>query len=698
MQIPRIDAGQAPEIDGDLTDPVWANAAVIDDFVQLEPTPGAPPSERTVVRIMYDENNFYFSVYAYDSEPENIVVRSMARDGELFTGDNVGFYLDPGPTRRDAYSFQFGPSGGRNDSLILNNTTELEEWDPIWTIRTQRTVDGWVGEVAVPFRSLSYAAGDTVWGFDVARDIPRRNEELQWASRNPALDFTDVSQGGTLTGINNISQGLGLDIQVYGVAHARRDWHIPGSDLGISGTAGANAFYKITPALTGTLTFNPDFSDAPLDARQINTTRFSLFFPETRDFFLQDAGAFEFGGRGFARGGDDRDVNNGRPFFSRNIGLVDGEQVSIIAGGKLSGEFAGFGIGALSVLTDDTPTSDGQILSVARITRPVLGESRAGFIVTHGDPTGLSNNTVVGGDFQYRNSNVFGDKIVQADTFFERSFSDEVGDDNAFGLALAFPNEPWAAEANFKQIGENFEPALGFANRTGIRYYDAGVSYLQRVENSWIQEWQLSTEALFVTDLKNNLESREVQAFLQVETVRDNELEVEVFNAYEDVLEPFDLPDGIIVPANEYSWTNFGGEFQTSDSRIFAFGIGFECCSLYDGDAFTTEFGIGFRPSAYFEFEGDWEWTTLDMPGGSVDIHVVTGDAVVNFTPDMTLALQAQWDNISEDLGFLARYRWEFLPGSELFVAFGQGAILSSNGFDARRSELSVRLGHTFRL
>jgi hypothetical protein len=699
IAVPRIDASQAPTIDGDLTDPIWANAAIIDDFGQVEPVPGAPPSERTIVRIMYDENNFYLNVYAYDSEPELIVVRSMARDGEIFRGDNISFFLDPGPTRRDAYSFQFSPSGGRNDSLILNNNSELDEWDPIWTLRTRRVTDGWVAEIAVPFRSLSYAEGESDWGFDIARDITRRNEELHWASRNPALNFTDVSQGGTLTGINNINQGLGLDVQVFGVTQSKHDWHLPNDEFGISGTAGANVFYKITSSLTGTLTFNPDFSDAPLDPRQINTSRFSLFFPETRDFFLQDAGAFEFGGRGFARGfGNDRAVNNGRPFFSRNLGLVNGEAVSIIGGGKLSGEYAGFGIGALSVLTGDTATSEGQVLSVARVTRPILNESRIGVVVTNGDPTGASDNTVIGGDFQYRDSNFLGNQVLQADVFFQRSFSNALGDDDSFGISLASPNEPWGGEINFKQIGENFEPALGFVNRTGIRSYEAGVTHLQRVQNSRVQEWEVFAEGLLVTDLDNNLESAEAQFFFQLQTVRDNSFEVEVFNAYENVLEEFDIPGDVIIPIGGYNWTNFGVEFETSDSRLFALSVGFECCSLYEGDAIATEVGIGYRPSAFFELEADWELTMIDLPLGSVDIHVVTSNAVINFTPDMSLALQAQWDNISRDLGFLARYRWEFIPGSELFVAFGQGAIISNRGITAQRSQLSVRIGHTFRL
>jgi hypothetical protein len=690
----RIDSAAAPTIDGDLSDPGWARATVLQNFLQVEPVPGAPESERTVVRIMYDENNLYFGIYAYDSAPDQIAVRAMTRDGPLYTGDSVSITLDPGATRRNAYQFDMAPSGGRADALVLNNAEELDAWDPIWSGRARVVANGWIAEMAIPFRSLSYEPGQD-WGFDFSRNISRKNEDVQWGNQNPALDFNDVSQTGTLTGIMNTTQGLGLDVQVYGALASKRDWYIPGDEFGISGTGGGNVFYRVTPALTATLTVNPDFSDAPLDARQVNTTRFSLFFPETRDFFLQDAAAFEFAGRSFSRGFD-RTANNGRPFFSRNLGLVRGRPVSIIAGGKLSGEYGGFGIGALSVLTGKTETTSEQILSVARITHPVLEESRAGFVVTNGDPTGESDNTVAGGDFQYRNSNLFGDYVFTSDFYYERSFSSTEGDDHSYGITANFPNEPIFLDATFKHVGATFEPALGFINRTGINLYDANGGYRFRYRDSFLRTLEFRSENSFITELDGNLETRENDFSVDIEFQNTDELGLDVTNFFEDVPEPFDIEDTIIVPPGEYTWTNFGVEYSTSENRWYQVQASFACCSFYDGDGMEIGGGIAIRPSRYFEASADYDLSMFDMPGGSVDIHVLSADGVINFDPFMQLALQAQWDNISEDFGFLARYRWEFLPGSELLIAFGQSAVVGGSRFDARRSQLSIRVGHTF--
>ena len=607
-------------------------------------------------------------------------------------------YLDPARTRRNAYNFEIGASGGRTDQLELNNTEEVREWNTIFDAKSRVVSDGWVAEFAIPFKSLSFEPGQTTWGFEVARRIYHKNERVHWSGFNPALDFPDVSMTGDLEGIENVSQGIGLDVQVYGALRAKHDWQAAGDGAGISFTVGGNAFYKVTPALTDTLTVNPDFSDAPLDIRQVNTTRFSLFTPETRDFFLQDVAAFEFGGRSFGRNSQDRVSNNGRPFFSRNIGLVQGRPVSLIVGDKLSGQFAGFDIGAFGVLTDKTPTGrDGQILSVARVTHPIFAESKIGFVVTHGDPTGTTNNTVAGVDLQYRNSHVFGDKVFQADTYYMKSFSSTAGNDASAALALNFPNEPWSGDLLIKQIGESFTPALGFVNRTAIRQYVGTVDHLTRYRNRYLNTLEFGTDFEFVTDLSDRLESRENDVFVRARSRIGDQVTFQLIDAFENVPATFLVANTVPVLPGRYEWHNFDIATRTFGGRVVTVNANVTCCSFYNGSAVHPRVQMIIRPSLYFEITTQYEGNFIDLPTGHVDVHVVTADGAVNITPDMQVALQAQYDNISKNFGFSARYRWEYRPGNEIFVGVGQSAVIDNRGFVGQASQATIRLGHTFR-
>jgi hypothetical protein len=701
----RIETMEAPTIDGDISDLAWAKSTVIDDIRQRQPDPGAPATERTVVRVMYDANNLYFSVYAYDSVPDEVVVRSRARDGQILTGDNIQIILDPGQTRRNSYLFMMGPSGGRYDALRLNNVEELPQWDTLWEGRAMRVPDGWVAEIAIPFRNLSYEPGQTEWGFEFTRYIRRKAEIVRWSSTNPAIELNDVSEAGTLTGITAVTPGVGLDVQPYVALRTQHDWSLPDDGAGLSGTGGGNIFYRLTPALTGTLTFNPDFSDAPLDERQVNTTRFSLFFPETREFFLQDAGNFEFGGRGFRRTNFDRQSSNGRPFFSRNLGLVEGQPVTLIAGGKLSGEYGGFNIGALSVLTDETPTSPGQVLSVARVTHPVFSQSRVGFIFTNGDPTGVTRNTLAGLDFNYRDTETIPGKTLQADLYYERSFSNTFGDDDSYGVALNYPNEPWSGEFTYKVVGQNFYPALGFVNRNGVTLYDGTVAYLARFRgpDAFLRTFEIQTRGQFVTDLSNRLLDSEIRIGPRIFTAADNDFQVHLVQSYERIDVPFTLPTGVVVLAGAYEWTNFAWHMSTNQGRPVQVHFDFNCCSLYDGQGIRPRIDFYYRPNEVFELELNYEPNFIRLPTGNVDIHVGAITGIVNFTPDMQLVMQAQYDNISGNFGFLGRYRWEFRPGTELLVALGQTAYIPGTGLppagtsaEFQATQLSIRLMHTF--
>lgn len=687
----RIEASQAPKLDGDISDAVWANAPGIDEFYQLEPTEGAAPSERTEVRVLYDEDKIYFSIHAFDRQPNLIKASVKARDGDISKDDLVRIYLDPYKSRRDGYIFEVNALGARFDGLLQNNSDILSEWNTIWHAHGRLVDDGWTAEVAIPFRSISYDVANGDWGFDLFRLIRRNGERIRWAQIDNQRSSRDISRSGTLSGIANTAQGLGLDVQPFVNLRFKHQWQAPRED-DVTLEPSGNIFYKITPALTGTLTFNTDFSDAPLDQRQVNTGRFGLFFPETRDFFNQDASVFEFGGNNL-----NNDVN-GRPFFSRNIGLVNGSPVDIVVGGKLSGQIGSLGVGALIVDTAGTETSDNQILSAARITQSIFEQSEIGIVFTNGDPTGETENTVAGGDFQYRNSTWFDGDTFQADFFYERSFSSAVGEDDTFGAQISYPNEPFSARFQFKEVGENFAPALGFVNRPAIRYYDGNFVWRGRPKGSWVRWFEAGTWYNFVTDLNDRLETRENGAWFGGQTQDTDLAFINVFNDYENVPAPFFLPRNVAVPAGEYEWTAVFLNFETSIGRPVSGSFEIRCCDWYGGTMFRTSAYITWRPDSTWDVGASHQFYNITLPTGDVEIQIYALNLTLNFTPDMQLRTQVQYDNISESFGLSSRYRWEFSPGSELFVALGEsGELINGDHYRSSTTQASVRLGHLMR-
>jgi hypothetical protein len=483
-------------------------------------------------------------------------------------------------------------------------------------------------------------------------------------------------------------------VQAFALTRYTNNWDAPGHGTGFSFRPSANAFYKVTPSLTGTLTANTDFSDAPLDRRQVNVSRFNLFYPERRDFFLQDASSFEFGGLNLSANDDP----NAAPFFSRRIGIVDDTEVNILGGAKLSGAYEGIGIGALSVRTAGGAGVGEQALSVARLTMPVMEESKFGVVLTNGDPTGTSTNTVTGGDFQFRDSNLFGNKILQGDVYYEHSFSSTHGQDDSFGLNLTFPNEPWNTTFRFKQVGENFDPALGFVSWAGIRSYMNTTKYRKRYNDSFLRWSELCAWAWVATDLDNKPLTRFAGAYASIYTNAGDFLELEGKVDNENITTPFTLPHNITVPVGEYTFGVFHGRIETSPARFLSAIVDLEYDSgYYGGHLLQTDTTINASPNDTFTVSARHIMQQISVPAGNVAIQVGSLDASVNFTPDMQLRGQVQYDNISKDLQLSLRYRWEFAPGTELLVVLGDDATLSGSYYQSHASQFSVRLGKTFR-
>lgn len=696
IEAARIEPSEAPRIDGDISDAVWAKARPIDEFYQVEPKAGEPATERTVIRVLYDRDALYFSIYCYDDDPKHIPLGAKARDTNVQVGDFVRILLDPFMTRRNGYTFEINVLGGRGDALLFNNQNPLHEWNTLWSAKTRRVSDGWTIEVRLPFRSISYDAKRTDWGIDFYRRMYRISERVRWTAADPRIQTFDITHEGSLTGVRDISQGLGLDIQVFSALKYKHDWVRPHTEDDAKLAFSGNLFYKITPSLTGTLTANPDFSNTPLDDRKINTTRFSLFFPETRSFFLQDASAFEFGGLPYSTndGGD----TNGMPYFSRNVGLVHGSPVPIDWGAKVSGQVFGWNVGGFSAIAEGLGGQNNQTLSVVRASHSVLDESKLGFIFTNGDPTGNSNNSVVGGDFQYRNSHILGGNILNIDTSYLHSISSTNGQSEEYILGVAYPNEPWYGRVYYRQIGSRFSPALGFINRSGIRDYITNFGWTKRITDQYFQWFQIGLFDRATTDIGNRLQSYNGSFYVGAQNNSGDQAYVNVQRQYEAVDGDFNVGGRAIVKAGTYRWNYMDFNFVTSAKRPWFLSGDISCCNFYSGKALQIYLQLSYRPNETLEIIPSYTVAYINLPTGAVDIHAPSLSVNVNFTPDMSIQSQAQYDNLSHNMGLSARYRWEYRPGAEFFAAIGESALITNrlSHFASQTSAAAIRIGQTF--
>ena len=454
----------APVIDGRLDDEVWKTAAIVDDFHQTSPTDGAKPTEATVVRVTYDHEFLYIAAHLKDSDPNGILAKQMIQGKMFQSDDRFWVTLDSFNNKRNDYFFQVNANGIRREALRENNAQFIEEWATIWQAESAVTEDGWVTEIAIPFKSISFSPDSDTWGINFGRGIVRKQEYDLWSSHE-RQDWP--AYGGEVSGIDDIKQGVGLDVVPSVNLSQSRDLVLNEDTSGFEPSLDAR--YRITPSLTATLTLNTDFSTAEVDEQQIALDRFSLFFPEKRDFFLQDAGIFEFGNID----------TNGRPFFSRRIGLADdGQTVGIDGGVKLTGRVGDFNIGTLAIRQEAYEGVDATDLFVARGSYNLLEESAIGFIMTHGDPTSNATNSVAGIDFLYRKSDGPFGEILTGKFWAQQSRSSDLdGDEQAFGAQLEIPSDKLRAYLGAQHIEENFHPALGFVNRAGIRRLDAGLRY-----------------------------------------------------------------------------------------------------------------------------------------------------------------------------------------------------------------------------
>jgi hypothetical protein len=683
-------------VDGLLNEQDWIEASPAGEILQREPRPGEKASERTELKLLYDDSNLYVGVTCYDSEPNRIIGTQMERDADLSADDRIELLIDSFHDRHNAYYFSTNPLGALVDGLIIENGRLNRNWNAIWYVRTHRSDAGWTAEFAIPFKSIGFKSGEAVWGFNFSRTIKRKLEEDRWASPRLDLKFFQVSEAGEITGLSGIHQGRGLDVRPF---ISTRGLHNVETGNDVSAKAGLDIFYNITPSLKWTTTINTDFGETEVDSRQINLTRFELFFPEKRSFFLENAGLFSVG----PDSDDEADVI---PFFSRRIGLLEsGQEVPILAGTKLTGKQGPYTVGVIAVRTRETDFAEARNFFVARVKRDFFKQSYIGGIYTAGNPEQSTSSRTFGGDIRLFTSKFLGrERNFGVDGFYLKTANEAVsGRDSSYGFGVSCPNDLWSASASWKRIGENFHPALGFVPRSSVDKLSLGFEFDPRPKD-FLNVRQMFHELFFSHFRridKGRTESwRLFSAPVNYELNSGEHIEFNYAPQFERLFEPFEIAKGVVLSPGDYRFTRWRFEINTASKRPWKFDNAWWFGSYWSGHAHQFSTSFEYKVAPHFLMSAGWDQTFARLKEGNFVARVFTIRANYSVNPYLTLFNLIQFDSESKNLGWQSRVRWILRPGNELFLVFNQGWLQDPRGgfgFRAVETKLSGKFQYTFR-
>ncbi len=677
-----------PKIDGVLSPGEWDGAAHSDAFHMVEPTEGGTPTERTEFWVTYDADTLYVAIRSHDSAgPAGIRAYSMQRDQDNGSDDLVRIVLDTFHRQSDGYYFALTAAGGKHDGLVQNKEQANDQWDAIWLGKSTIDAGGWTAEFAIPVKSLAFDPANDTWGFNVARAVRRKQEVLRWTGILRNRPTIALPLLGELHGLTGLRQGRGLDFKPYAslTHHSQPEpdekaWDFkPGFDL----------IWHVTPSLAATLTVNTDFADAEVDERQVNLGRFSLFFPEKRAFFTQDASLFTFSG-----------INQDPlPFFSRRIGLADdGTKVDVLGGLKVTGRAGPWTVGLLDTQIDAHGGVDSKNLLVGRVTRQVLDESSLGVVFTHGDPRTNGDNTLVGADFNYVNNHLPGKKSLTIRTGVQFTDSDAAGGQGtAATFKVEYPNEPFSSFLWLERASNRYDPALGFVSRTGVGNMHTVNSYNFRSEKSWLHLTQVFLEGDAVTDLGLKLLDHTVWLGTYLENKYGDYLNVWVNDAGETYGTPFEIRPGIVIPVGLHQWNAVQGEIGTTKSRPADVYARWRHGGFLTGHADDYQAGLNYRPNSRLQLGLNGNLRDIRLPEGNFQLRIASAKAVYTFSPDLQVSLLSQYDNFSKSLGVNFRIKWIVQPGNEVFFIVNQGYDTSLDRFRPTQNDTSMKTAWTFR-
>ncbi len=673
----RIPEGQRITIDGKLDEPGWLLATPATDFIQQDPANGQPGTEKTEVRFLYNNDNLYMGVYNFDSDPTGIMGNQMLRDGFLSSDDRFMWVFDPYLNGRTGYFFEIGPGGAMGDALLGGEGGgggQGRAWDGIWTAKVRKDERGWSIEVEFPFKTLNFDPSAPAWGVNFHRTVRRKREEMLWTAWVRNQNLQALRNAGLLEGINDASQGHGLDFRPYFVGNLNE---APGQgqpNAVTKGKYGGDIFYNITPQLRANLTLNTDFAETEVDQRQVNLTQFPLFFPERRTFFLEGNGFFDF-----ARWQGNNTVV---PFFSRRIGLGAGVPQRIDYGAKVTGQIGMYDLGALNVRTARQGNLLGEDFTVLRSKRRFFRESYFGGIYTRRAERASmrADRHTLGTDFYIGTSRFRGNQNLQFSGFYLWTSKDNVlnpqlRDDGSahYGIRLDYPNDRYQLRVAMRELQRAYDPAIGFVDRGNVRRWETTAFFRPRPRNlRYIRQYFYGLTTNFITALDNTVLTRQVslQPFgIQFQTT--DQFQVQINHTFDRLAFPFNLPTGIVLPTGgSYGFLRFQVSGQTADQRIFSVQGRYENGQFYTGTRRDISATLNIRPKPGVLLGFNNEWSRVELKEGKFSTTISRVNLNWQFGPWVSYLNNIQYDNISRVLGWQSRFRWIVKPGNDLYLVY----------------------------
>ncbi len=676
-ELKAVRVKEGPKVDGLLTDTAWQAASAVTGFRMVEPRPGEDPSEKTEVRILFDDSSLYIGVFCYDNEPGRISANTMAHDSgnvqsymgyghgpQTASDDVVRILLDPFQDKRNAYLFFVNSRGARGEGLVYAGSSSLN-WDGVWEAASRRLADGWSTEIRIPFKTISFRPGLTVWGLNIERTIARKMEIIRLSGTTRDSNFNNPNEAAALQGIEGVKQGLGITFKPYGLASASKDSLGSGTYQGeLDG--GFDLYKSFTPNLVGVASYNMDFAETEVDERRINLTRFPLLFPEKRMFFLEGSEVFSFSSS-----------VSFMPFFSRRIGLFEGSQIPVRFGTKLYGKIGNTNLAVLDVQTGAYGDLGGRNLLAARMTQNIFAQSKVGWIFTNGSPTG-EKNSLAGVDFNYSSSKFLGDKNIMLAAWGAYNWNErEEGRHHGFGFRADYPNDLWNVQTTYAYYGEALDPGLGYMMRQGIQTAYARVAFQPRPTKgflgSFVRQFFFDASADYYWDLSGNLETSRLNASpLSFRTQSGERFGFSVV-ATRDVLPyDFEIAEGVVLPAGPYGFTSFRLDASTANHRPVVIDAGYNFGEFYSGRYDDVNLGLTLKFKGYATLAFDANFVRGRLPEGSFSQNVYQLKADIFLSPDLGLMNYIQFDDISDTLGWSARLRWQISPGNEIYLVYNK--------------------------